>query len=330
MNRYKVVITDFITDSLEPEKRILGDLADVVAFNCFNEDELPGRIEDADGIMLYHNLALSRKTIERLNRCKLIVRCGVGFDNVAHAFARSRGITVANVPDYGNEEVADSAIGLMLALTRGIHQLNSRLRANIGEWRYVQVAPLYRLRGRVFGVVGLGRIGTAAALRAKALGMNVLFFDPYKPCGYDKALGITRVESLNELLAQSDIISLHCDLTDETHHLLDRKTIARAPAGSFLINTARGAVIDTAALPEFLATGHLAGVGLDVLEQEPPSSDDPLIVAWRDPRHPAHHRLIINPHSAFYSEEGLMDMRTKGSDACRRALLGQPIPNVVN
>jgi C-terminal binding protein len=153
--RQKSVVTDFIADALEPEKRILVDLADVVAFNCYNEHDLVGRLEDADAIMLYHNMSLTRKTIERLGNCKLIVHCVVGYDNVDHALARQRGIAVANVPDYGNEEVADSAIGMILALTRGIHQLSSLLRAGIGPWRYSQVAPLYRLRGRVFGVVGL-------------------------------------------------------------------------------------------------------------------------------------------------------------------------------
>jgi C-terminal binding protein len=328
--RYQVVVTDFIVDSLEPERKILDELADVVALNGFTEADLLGRIEQADAIMLYHNLTLSKKTIERLNGCKLIVRCGVGYDNVDHAFARQRGIAVANVPDYGNEEVADSAIGLMLTLCRGIHQLNSLLRSGVGPWRYSQVAPLYRLRGRNFGVVGLGRIGTAAALRAKALGMNVLFYDPYKPCGYDKALGITRIEHLDELLSQSNVLSLHCALTEETHHLINRDTIGKLPAGAYLINTARGAVVDTTALPEALASGQLAGAGIDVLDVEPPPEDQPLLAAWRDPNHPAHHRLIVNPHSAFYSEEGLLDMRVKGSEACRRALCGQPIPNLVN
>jgi D-3-phosphoglycerate dehydrogenase/C-terminal binding protein len=179
-------------------------------------------------------------------------------------------------------------------------------------------------------VVGLGRIGTAAALRAKALGMDVAFYDPYKPSGYDKALGIRCVEDLGELLAQSYVVSLHCPLTDETHHLINRQTIAKMPAGSYLVNTARGLVVDTAAIPDAVASGHLAGAGIDVLEHEPPAADHPLVNAWRDPAHPAHHRVIINPHSAFYSEEGLMDMRTKGSHACRKALCGQPIPNVVN
>ena len=328
--KYKVVVTDFITGALEPENRILGDLADVTAFDGIDEDELVGKIEDADAIMLYHNLGLTRKTVARLEHCKLIVRCGVGFDNVDHALARERGIPVANVPDYGTEEVADAAIGLMMSLTRGISRMNSLLRAGIGPWKYTQVVPLHRLRGRVFGIVGLGRIGTAAALRAKALGMDVVYYDPYKPTGYEKAMGIRRVEDVDELFAQSHVLSLHCPLNEETHHLVNRRTLAILPAGAYLINTARGAIVDTTALSEALASGHLAGAGIDVLEREPAPPDHPLIVAWRDPNHAAHHRLIINPHLAFYSEEGLMDMRTKGSSACRKALCGQPIPNVIN
>ena len=327
---YRVVITDFITDHLEPEKRILGDLAHVETLNAYSEDELVGRIEDADAVMLYHNLMLSRKTIERLNGCKLIVRCGVGCDNVDRGCARDRGIPVANVPDYGTEEVADSAIGLMLAMTRGITYLNSRLRAGLGPWLYTQVAPRGRLRGRVFGIVGLGRIGTAAALRAKVLGMDVAFHDPYKDDGYDKALGIRRVDELDALLAQALVLSLHCPLTDETFHLVDGQAMARMPAGSYLINTARGAVVDTSAIPAAIESGLLAGAGIDVLEHEPPAEDDPLIAAWRDPNHAAHHRVLINPHSAFYCEEGLLDMRIKGAEACRRALCGQPVRNVVN
>jgi len=327
---HKLVVTDFIHDALEPERRILGDLAEAVALNAFHEDDLIGRIEDADAIMLFHILSLTRKTLERLEHCKLIVRCGVGIDNVDHHFARSRGIAVANVPDYGTEEVADTAIGMMLALTRGIALLNSRLRDALGPWMYTQAVPVRRLRGRGFGVVGLGRIGTAAALRAKALGMDVLFVDPYKPDGYDKSLGIRRVETLEELLAQSFVVSLHCPLTDETRHLINERTIAEMPDGSYLVNTARGGIVDAAAIPPALASGKLAGAAIDVLEGEPPSPDSPLIAAWRNPNHPAYHRLLVNPHAAFYCEEGLMDMRTKGAEACRRAMLGLPIRNVVN
>ena len=237
---------------------------------------------------------------------------------------------MVNVPDYGSEEVADTAIAMMLTLARGVHVLNSRLREKRGQWHYTQVVPIARLRGRGFGIVGLGRIGTAAALRAKALGMDVLFYDPYKPDGCDKSLGIRRVETLDELLRQSLVVSMHCPLTEETRHIIDAAAIARMPHGSYLVNTARGAVVDTRAVPDALASGQLAGAAIDVLEREPPPDDDPLLAAWRNPDHVAHDRLIVNPHAAFYSEEGLLDMRLKGAEACRRAILGMPLRNVVN
>lgn len=327
---HKVVITDFIADDLVPECEALAGLATIEAFDGHHEDEFVGRIEDAAAIMMYHNIRLTRATIERLRDCRLIVRCGVGFDNVDHAFARERGIAVANVPDYGTEEVADSAIGMMLALTRGITQFNTRLRDRPEPWMYHVFAPLRRLRGRTFAIVGLGRIGIAAAVRAKALGMDVAFYDPYRQDGFDKALGVRRVESLADLFRQAFVVSLHCPLTPETRHLVSAESLEWLPHGGYLVNTARGGVVDTAALPAALASGRLAGAGIDVLPQEPPGSDDPLIVAWRDRAHPAYERLIVNPHAAFYSEEGLLDMRVKGAEACRRALSGQPLRNVVN
>lgn len=327
---HKVVITDFINDDLATEREALAGLATVEAFDAHHEDEFVGRIEDAAAIMMYHNIRLTRRTIERLQKCRLIVRCGVGFDNVDHAFARERGIAVANVPDYGTEEVADSAIGMMLALTRGIHQFNTRLRDRPDPWMYHVFAPLHRLRGRTFAIVGLGRIGIATALRAKALGMDMAFYDPYRQDGFDKALGIRRVESIEELFREAHVLSLHCPLTPETRHLVNAESLEQLPRGAYLVNTARGGVVDTSAIPAALASGRLAGAGIDVLPQEPPADDDPLLVAWRDREHHAYERLIINPHAAFYSEEGLLDMRVKGSEACRRVLRGDVPRNVVN
>lgn len=330
MPRFMVAITDFISDDLRTEREKLADIADVKAFDAMSEADLAGKIEAADAIMLYHNIGITKATISKLTNCKLIVRCGVGYDNVDWAYARERGIPVANVPDYGTEEVADSAIGLMLALTRGINAYNSRLRRREGPWMYTPEAPFYRLRGRVFGIIGLGRIGTATAHRAKALGMDVAFYDPYKQDGYDKALGIRRVEKLDDLLKQSFVLSVHTPATPETKHIVDARAIAQMPRGSFLVNTARGVVVDATAIPAAIASGHLAGAGIDVLPQEPPPEDHPLLVAWRDPKHLAHDRVIVNPHSAFYSEEGLLDMRIKGAEACRRALLGESLRNIVN
>lgn len=330
MSRPLVLVTDFIEPPLSLEEHILGDIADVQALNAFSESDLIGRIEQADALMMYHFISIGRKTIERLERCKLIVRCGVGFDNVDIDAARERGIVVANVPDYGTEEVADSAIGMTLALTRGMHFLNNRLQRNHGAWTYEQAMPIHRLRNQVFGIVGLGRIGIATALRAKAFGMRVAFFDPYVPDGRDKALGVDRLASLNELLEVSDIVSLHCPRTPETQHLMNETTISRMKRGAFLINTARGGVVDAHAVLKAIESGHLRGAGLDVLEQEPPDEHDPLIQAWRNPEHPAYDRIILNPHAAFYCEEGLDDMRVKGSENCRRVLLGERPRNIVN
>jgi C-terminal binding protein len=329
MARAKVVITDFIEET-SVEDRLLGDLADLTACQVMNESELVGQIEDADAVMLYHFIRLTKATIERLKNCKLIVRCGVGYDNVDRHFARERGIPVANVPDYGTEEVSDSAIGLMLSLSRGINFLNRRLQRGHGVWSYLQTVPLHRLRGRTFGIVGLGRIGTATALRAKALGMNVAFYDPYVPDGKDKSLGVTRVDTLEELCRQSHVLSAHCPSTPETKHIINAEALAWLPHGAIVVNTARGVVVDVHAVLDAVTSGHLLGAGIDVLETEPPDAYDPLIEAWRDESHPAHDRIIVNPHSAFYSEEGLIDMRVKGSENCRRALLGEPLRNVVN
>lgn len=330
MSRFRVVVADFIADALTAERELLGDIADVEALNAHSEAELVGKVETADALMLYHNITVSRATIERLRNCKLIVRCGVGYDNVDWRFARARGIPVGNVPDYGTEEVADSAIALTLALARGVNFLNNRLQRGAGDWSFMQVAPLVRLRGRVFGCVGLGRIGTAAALRAKALGMDVAFYDPYAADGTDKALGVRRFESLDDLCKRAFVLSVHCPLTEETRHIIDARRIALMPNGSYLVNTARGATVDAAAIPAAVRSGKLAGAGIDVLPVEPPPADHPLVAAWRDPNDPCHDRVILNPHSAFYAEEGLHDMRVKGAQACRRALLGEPLRNVVN
>ncbi len=329
-SRFRVVITDFIKDDLALERSVLDGCADIDPLGAGEELELLGRIESADAVILYHELSMTRMSIERLEKCRLIVRGGVGVDNVDLACARARGIPVANVPDYGSEEVADSALAMALSLLRGVHHLNALMQAGQCEWMPQEAGRRSRLRDELFGIVGLGRIGTAAALRAKALGMRVGFYDPYKPDGYDKAVGILRFESLEELLRSSLVVSMHCPLTDETRHMMRAETIALMRPGSYLVNTARGDVVDTGAIPEAVASGQLAGAAIDVLNREPPPEDDPLIAAWRDPRHAAHTRVIINPHAAFYSEEGMQDIRRKTAVACLRALTDLPIRNVVN
>jgi C-terminal binding protein len=327
---FRVVVIDFLDDDLAPEREVLGDLAEVTALNASSVDELPGHIEDADALMMFHYLEVGREVLERLNKCRLIVRCGVGFDNVDIRAAKELGIPVANIPDYGTEEVADAAIGLSLDLLRKITFLNRHLQSTTDDWHYQVALPIRRLRGMNCGVIGCGRIGTAFALRAKAFGMNVQFYDPYLPDGADKALGISRCETLTELLGSSDLVSVHCPLTAETHAMIDLETLSQMKQGAYLVNTARGSIVDHRAVLTALETGQLAGAALDVLSQEPPAQDDPVLAAWRNPEHPAHFRLILNPHSAFYSRESLLDMRTKGAQNIRRVFTGNEPRNVIN
>jgi len=177
-----------------------------------------------------------------------------------------------------------------------------------------------RLRGKTVGIIGCGRIGTAMALRCKALGMRVVFFDPYLRPGAEKMLGLERVETLEELLPQCMAVSLHCLLTPETRHILNDKTLALLPKDSVVVNTARGGCVDTQALVRALESGHLAGAGIDVVEREPLD-----VEALR--RHP---RVLLSPHSAYYSAEGYLEMRSKGAEEARRALTGKPLWNPVN
>ncbi|MDF1851541.1 MAG: C-terminal binding protein [Verrucomicrobiales bacterium] len=326
----KVVITDLIVEPLDYERRILDGHAEVIALDARSEDELIGQIEDADAVMVYHYFRFTRASIERLERCRVIVRPGVGYDGIDCAFARERGIPVCNVPDYGTEEVADSALAMALSLTRGSHFLNSRLRRGIGEWNVDEALPLPRLRGQVYGIVGCGRIGTATALRAKAFGFDVVFYDPYLADGVDKALGLRRVDTLEELLRESFVVSIHCPLTEETRGMVGASEIAEMETGAYLVNNARGGVVDTDAVVEALSCGQLAGAGIDVLEQEPPDESSLVLQAWRDPDHPAHDRLILNPHTAFYCDEGCEEFRTKGAAEVLRALRGEPLRNIVN
>jgi D-3-phosphoglycerate dehydrogenase/C-terminal binding protein len=325
-----VIIIDALTENRDIEESILDGIAEVVSMNAKKETDLIGHVENVDAIILFHTFRLSQSTIKLMKNCKVIVRAGVGYDNVEYKAARHLNIPVCNVPDYGTEDVADSAIGHMLSLTRGLHETEARLRKRHRDWTHLSAPTLYRLRGRTFGIIGLGRIGTATALRAKSLGLDVLYYDPYKALGADKSLGIRRVGSLQNLLEESSIVSLHCPLSEETRGMIGCETISMMQSGSFLINTARGHLVETKQVLQAIESGKLAGLALDVLPQEPPRKDDPLIKAWRDPEHPAHYRVILTPHIAFYSEEGLQDMRRSSAQICQLALLGQPLPNIVN
>jgi phosphoglycerate dehydrogenase-like enzyme len=248
----------------------------------------------------------------------ILVRNGVGYDTVDIAAAAEQGIPVANVPDYGTEEVADHAIALCLALVRRLRPLVEDI--GRGNWRYQTAEDCRRIRGKIFGVIGCGRIGTATALRAKALGYHVTFYDPYLPSGYEKAIGTGRERSLEALLEAADVVSIHTPLTGETRHLIDTAQLRRMKKTAYLLNTARGPIIRQAALEEALTEGWIAGAGLDVLEHEPAGLD----IYRRFPQ------CIVTPHSAFYSQESMIEMRRTSAGIVRDALEHGRYRNVVN
>jgi C-terminal binding protein len=316
--RGTVVIADFLEET-RYESPVLGPDVRVILGRAHVEDDLAPVLPEADALILFHDIpSMTDATFARAPRLKAVVRAGVGYNNVDLVAAGRRGIGVCNVPDYGTEEVADHALAMLLALVRHLPESDASMRR--GEWDYRIASNAVRLRGKTLGLVGCGRIGTATALRARAFGLDVAFYDPYVATGLDKALGIRRVPTLDALLAESDFLSLHCDLRPTSRHLIDAKALDLLRPGAVLINTARGPVVDQSALLDALDSGRLYAAGLDVFEREP-LDDDRL-------RH--HPRVLLSPHSAFYSREGFIELRTKTAEEVARVLDGVPPLNLVN
>ena len=252
---------------------------------------------------------LPAATIARLTRCRVIAQGGVGYGHVDLAAAGARGIPVINTPDYGTTEVADHAVALALNLLRGIQAYDRRLRRSNASWDARSLKTVRRLPGLRVGIVGLGRIGTAAALRFRAFGMRVGFYDPHLPVGHELALGLDRFATIDQIMAASDLVSIHCLLNDATRRIINARTLALLPADAVLINTARGDIVDFDAVHAALDGGTLAAAGLDVFPDEPLDRDHPLIAAWAAGEERLDERLIMTPHCAFYSTTSIKMIR---------------------
>jgi phosphoglycerate dehydrogenase-like enzyme len=284
----------------------------------------------AEGLMILR-FKVKADDLKRFPRLRAICRMGVGYDNLDRVAAADRQIMILNVPDYGTTEVADHAMALALSLRRGLLLHHETQRATPpAVWRYVDDPLLRRSSVQTFGIVGMGRIATAVALRAKAFGFRVVFYDPHLPNGVELGLGVQRVATLEALLSQTDTLSVHTPLTRETRGLLGLKELSLLPKGAVVVNTARGPIIDIDALATLLKSGHLAGVGLDVVPVEPPVEPVPeLMRAYRAREDWTLGRLIITPHSAFYTPQAWDDIRTKSAETMRAALLGPRPQNVI-
>ncbi|HET6605493.1 MAG TPA: C-terminal binding protein [Rhodopila sp.] len=285
---------------------------------------------EAEGLMIMRYKVFA-KDLERFPKLRAICRMGVGYDNLDRVAAAERQIMILNVPDYGTTEVADHAMALALSLRRGLLLHHERQRATPpAVWRYVDDPLIRRSSVQTFGIVGMGRIATAVALRAKAFGFRVIFYDPHLPNGVELGLGIVRAPTLEDLLRQTDTLSVHAPLTRETRNLLGLKELSLLPKGAIVVNTARGPIVDIDALATLLKSGHLAGVGIDVVPVEPPVEPVPgLMRAYRAREDWTLGRLIITPHSAFYSPQAWDDIRTKSAETMRAALLGPKAQNVI-
>lgn len=321
----KVLITDVVVEP-DYEAAVLGDDVTIAVVEEQGEHASDAAYSEAEALMCYHTLEFDPEVIRKLTSCQIISRVGVGFDNLDLQAAADLGIVVCNVPDYGTNEVADHAIGLMLAMTRGIPQINESTRN--GAYDFGVLGPLPRLWGMKFAVIGLGRIGTAAALRAKAFGLDVCFYDPYLSDGVDKSLGMTRYTDLYELANEADIISLHAPATVETRGMVNAKFLAAMKHDAYLINTARGPIVDVDAVGDAMKGGRLRGVAIDVWPTEPPA-DEALMVAWRA-REEWTDRLLVTAHAAFYSGAGMREIREKAAMEIHRVFTGVTPRNCVN
>lgn len=311
----QVFITDYIDDPYI-EQAILGDSL-VSVMN-----------EDVEVLLVWHQ-RVDKVYIDNFPKLKGIVRYGVGFDNIDLVYAKSRGIYVCNTPDYGTEEVSDTAIAMIMNIARGITRYDFACREYTQSWQENTIGEIRRNSDYRVGVIGAGRIGGSVLLKAKALRFQTAFYDPYVARGHEKMLGAERLESLEALLESSDIVSIHTPLTEETAGMVDTRFIEKMKQGSSLVNTARGKIIgDIDVFYEPLKRGELMNVALDVLPQEPPSRS-PLLDAWRDREAWLEGRLIINPHTAYYSTKAYYEMRQKAASNAKRIVEGEIPLNIV-
>jgi len=313
------------------EREIFGPDVQILRRDTTELSELPDAdCEQTDGLMIFRQF-VTDQDMARFPRLRAIVRMGVGYDRIDRAAAARRNVLICNLPDYGTTEVADHAIALALALRRGLllHHEAQR-RDPPAPWLPIENPLLRRLSVQTFGLVGLGRIGTAVALRAKALGFRVVFHDPYLPNGTELALGVARAPTLDALMQQTDLLSIHAPLTRHTRGLIGRAQLERLPRDAVVVNTARGPILDIDALGDLLRSGHIAGAGLDVVPVEPPVEPVPeLLRAYRARAPWLEGRLIVTPHAAYWTPQAARDIRVKAVETMFAALLGDRPQNVI-
>ena len=284
-----------------------------------SQDEV---IEQCQGAVCFLNqyVRMDEKIFKAIPSLRMVVRYGVGVDNVNLADATRYGVQICNVPDYGTNEVADQALALMLSLTRKTYMFGNMTRA--GVWNYIESVPVHRLSTRTVGILGVGRIGAAFARRVHTLGCRVVAYDVrYGESGRVFPDFIEFKPTMDEVLAQADILSLHCALTEESRGMMNAAAFSKMKEGAYFINVARGGLVDEDALEGALSSGRLAGAGIDVVNAEPLSGESPLF---------RHENVVVTPHMGWYSEESAEELNRKCAEEVVRFLRGEAVRCPVN
>jgi D-3-phosphoglycerate dehydrogenase len=313
----KVVLTDYVWDSLAVEHEILGAVAEITALQTKKPEEFIAQAADCDALLNTYAGPITAEVMRAMPKCKLIARYGIGVDTIDLDAATAAGIIVTNNPTYCIEEVAEHAMAMLLACARKVAFYDRLVRE--GRWEVPPGKPMFRLAGSTLGLIGFGNIARQVALRAAAFGMRVLFHDPFVRAAPQGIPGTA--SALETLLAQADFVSLHPPLTPQTRGMFGDALFARMKPTAFLVNCSRGPIVDTAALVRALDAKRIAGCALDTTDPEP--LPDPHPLRGRD-------NVIVNPHVAWYSEQAMKGLQAGAPNEVRRVLTGEWPVNVVN
>jgi D-3-phosphoglycerate dehydrogenase len=312
-----VAVADSVFPNLDVARQVVGGIgADLQLATDASPESILRVAAPADALLVTY-AKINGDMIGQMKRCRIISRFGIGVDNVDLDAATAAGIVVTKVPDYCIDEVSDHAMALLLALARKIPSSNAQVHA--GRWEMKAVVPIHRLRGRILGLVGFGRIPQLVAPKARAFGLRVIVYDPFVQADVIAREHVDQVD-FDELLAQSDYVSIHTPLLPQTRNLFSTEAFSKMKPGALLVNTARGPIVDEQALARALDAGQLAGAALDVMPNEPPAGS-PLL---------GRENVIITPHTSFYSEESLLELQRKAAEEVVAVLTGQPARNPVN
>ena len=317
MAKYLVAVADSVFPNLDPATQVLSAIGAELQLAADSTPESVMKVAAGADAVLVTYAKINGDMIRQMKKVRIISRFGIGVDNVDLDAATQAGIVVTKVPDYCIDEVSDHAMALLLSAVRKIPMATDQVHA--GTWKMPNFVPIHRLRGSVLGLVGFGRIPQLVAPKAKSFGLRVVAYDPFIPKEVFAKAGVEQVD-FPQLLKISDYVSIHSPLTPETKGLFNADAFKLMKQGSYVVNTARGPIVDEAALAAAIDSGHIAGAALDVMTNEPPVNS-PLI---------GKRNVIITPHTSFYSDESLVELQTKASQEVANVLTGKPARNPVN